>query len=336
MFLLQNIQRLFFRNVKQSFLFFSLLLVVNTTAQEFHNVDSIAKTYDSNINSLQLLTAYIERDFDSDIKRARALFVWFTANISYDLNDYNYGPKNYKFNYASPEELEAKINTRKQDIVTFTMNYKRAVCEGYAETFKQACDLLNIECVVISGSTRSVNSEIGKLPLEGSHAWNAIKIKNEWKLVDNTWGAGHSRDANHWVRDFDDYYFLVAPEKLINSHYPEEKKWQLLTKPLNEIEFVNQPICASLFFDNQLSLESPKSGIINAKNKQFIYIKIDNLPAAAEMGYAYNADYYLTSIIPEFKGNTAILKIPVKGKTKNKLKILIETKMILQFRIENN
>ncbi|WP_193316080.1 transglutaminase domain-containing protein [Flavicella marina] len=306
---------------------------MNTTAQEFHNVDSIAKTYDSNINSLQLLTAYIERDFDSDIKRARALFVWLTANISYDLNDYNYGPKNYKFNYASPEELETKINTRKQDIVTFTMNYKRAVCEGYAETFKQACDLLNIDCVVISGYTRGSSWEIGKLPLEGNHAWNAMKIKNEWKLVDNTWGAGHSRDANHWVRDFDDYYFLVAPEELITSHYPEDKNWQLLSSPLNEKEFTNQPNYASLFFKEELQLIAPTTGIISG-NDEFISIKLIGASNDTEFGYAFDNDYYLTTIIPEINGGITTLNIPRKNKKKIALKILIDTDMIVKFYVD--
>ena len=332
MFFLQNIQRLFFRNVKQSFLFFSLLLVVNTTAQEFHNVDSIAKTYDSNINSLQLLTAYIERDFDSDIKRARALFVWLTANISYDLNDYNYGPKNYKFNYASPEELEAKINTRKQDIVTFTMNYKRAVCEGYAETFKQACDMLNIECVVVSGFTRGVESEIGKLPLEGNHAWNAIKINNKWKLIDTTWGAGHSRDTNHWVREFDDYYFLVPPKELICSHFPEEKKWQLLTEPLTVEEFTNQPIFSSIFFKNGLKLVRPKTGTLSKNNNQY-RIALEGAAPGIEFGYAYKKDYYLTTVIPETTGKNSILTVPTKGKKNTFLNILIDTNMAIQFYI---
>lgn len=50
------------------------------------------------------------------------------------------------------------------------------VCEGYAKAFKYMLDLLNIENIYITGKGGG-----------DDHAWNAVKIDDEWLLVDVTW-----------------------------------------------------------------------------------------------------------------------------------------------------
>lgn len=334
MFFSKHIQRLFFRNAKQSFLFLALFVVLHSYAQKFEKVDAITSSYSSGISDAKVLATHISDDFKDQTNQVRALFIWLTHHIDYNINELNYGATNYSFRYSSKEELEQKIRARDLEIIHKTLQEKRAVCEGYSMVFKEVCDILNIRCEIISGYSRSPFSQIGKLPLSGKHAWNAVYINNQWKLIDTTWGAGYSRDSEHWVKDFDAYYFFTAPKDLLTTHYPEEKKWQLIQPTLNEKEFTSQAIYSSLFFENELKLLAPISGIIHSKNKAFILIEIDNLPPASEMGFAYENDYYLTSIIPEFEGSKAILKIPVTGKKNTTLNVLLETEMILQFRID--
>ena len=50
------------------------------------------------------------------------------------------------------------------------------VCEGYAKAFKYMLDMLNIENIYITGKGGG-----------DDHAWNAVKIDDEWLLVDVTW-----------------------------------------------------------------------------------------------------------------------------------------------------
>lgn len=54
-----------------------------------------------------------------------------------------------------------------------------AVCKGYAETMKLLCDLSGIECMIITGKT-VLNGEIV------GHAWNIVKIDDEYYHVDVT------------------------------------------------------------------------------------------------------------------------------------------------------
>lgn len=58
---------------------------------------------------------------------------------------------------------------------------KKAVCEGYAKTFKYILNSIGIECEVIQGT--ATNSS-GKTE---SHAWNAVCLDDKWYLTDATW-----------------------------------------------------------------------------------------------------------------------------------------------------
>lgn len=54
--------------------------------------------------------------------------------------------------------------------------HKRAVCQGYALSFKLCMDILGIESRVVRGTVP-----------DGKHAWNAVQLDGEWYWVDVTW-----------------------------------------------------------------------------------------------------------------------------------------------------
>ena len=79
---------------------------------------------------------------------------------------------------------------------------------------------------------------------ETTHAWNVIKIENQWHFIECTWGAGHVDHQRSFQKRFDDFYFLTDPKLFINAHFPvvrgndeESKYWQLLDKPFSLEEF---------------------------------------------------------------------------------------------------
>ncbi len=79
----------------------------------------------------------------------------------------------------------------------------KAVCEGYANTFKLFMDVLGIECHIITGEVEGIG-----------HAWNAIKLDGEWYYVDTTWD-----DPVPDVKDVVRYtYFNVTDEVLKRDH----------------------------------------------------------------------------------------------------------------------
>lgn len=56
---------------------------------------------------------------------------------------------------------------------------------------------------------------------------------------------------------FDDFYFLTDPEDFINTHFPDEEKWQLLDTPIPLEEFERMVFKTSAFHTMGLKLIQP-------------------------------------------------------------------------------
>ena len=90
---------------------------------------------------------------------------------------------------------------------------KRAVCEGYANTFKYLMDELNIPCVIVFGNATNSSGETE------AHAWNYVQLDNgQWYAIDTTWddpiiyGGGTLTDDSKYK------YFLVGTNSLSGNH----------------------------------------------------------------------------------------------------------------------
>lgn len=151
----------------------------------------------------------------SDSGKARAFFSWIAYNIKYDMDEYN--------------TLTPDIDKQDAQVV---MKSRKAVCQGYSNLFAELCKLSALECVVVSGHIR----EDGRYS-PSSHAWNAVKIGSQWRLIDATWGAGVVNENGRYEALFDDNYFLASPERFIEDHYPFDPAWQLLAKPVSFADY---------------------------------------------------------------------------------------------------
>lgn len=60
-------------------------------------------------------------------------------------------------------------------------NYSYGVCDGIAKTYSLLCNMMGIECLRVTGIAGAGESK-------GGHAWNKIKIDENWYVVDATWG----------------------------------------------------------------------------------------------------------------------------------------------------
>lgn len=80
---------------------------------------------------------------------------------------------------------------------------KKAVCNGYAEAMKLLCDLSGVNCKMISGTADGEN-----------HAWNLIKLDEEWYHVDPTWDDPEPDDASRIMYT----YFNVDDTQMSADH----------------------------------------------------------------------------------------------------------------------
>lgn len=93
----------------------------------------------------------------------------------------------------------------------------QAVCEGYAEAFKYLLDGAGIENVIVSGIAINSNGD------KDLHAWNYVKLNEEWYGVDVAWddpvvvgGGSLSEEDSH-------KYFLRSRGYFEKSHFSDGK-----------------------------------------------------------------------------------------------------------------
>jgi hypothetical protein len=193
---------------------------------EFFFVDKYAKKapkqYEKDISTL---AQYLIKPAKSDIEKVRALFTWVATHVKYDDNAYN--SSNYP-DYSAENVLKNK----------------KAVCEGYSNILKALCEAAGLEAEKINGYAKGYGYKIGDKFTDTDHAWNAVKVDNNWRLFDATWASGFGTNKNGKLIStsrFDPFWFDVNPKAFIFSHFPEDNKWQLMGNSITLTSYEKLP-----------------------------------------------------------------------------------------------
>ncbi len=169
--------------------------------------------------SFAKLADYLKAPAQNDHEIAEAIFYWVAINVIYH-ND---------------PEFELAYT---EDIAETTLLTKKSGCEGMARLYRELCTAAGLQCELIFGVARGSGFESGRS--SSNHGWNAVFSDGRWNLVDATWGGGGSTDVDGrkvQVRELDMRYFYADPQDFVIDHFPEQKKWQLLDKPVSKKEF---------------------------------------------------------------------------------------------------
>jgi len=84
----------------------------------------------------------------------------------------------------------------------------KAVCSGYAKSFKMLMNMLGVDCLIVTGTAG-----------DQAHAWNLINIKDEWYQVDVTWDDPDEYSITH-------KYFNVTDKIMSQEHVWNKKNYR--------------------------------------------------------------------------------------------------------------
>lgn len=172
----------------------------------------------------------LRQDFPQERERAYAIYYWLTHNITYDWE---------AFHASRPTDQSPAA----------VLQRKKALCEGFAALYHLLAQESGLICRQVRGVTKGIGYQVGNPVDRSNHVWNAVQINGKWELIDATWGSGNGNDAPP-----NDTYFMIRPELLIFTHFPEEERWQLLERPVSLHEFERKPIIYPLFGEHQPQL----------------------------------------------------------------------------------
>ena len=225
---------------------------------KYAEIDSYVRSCPTSIASdPDQLVSYLEKMADTDLEKARAIYVWLAENISYDAKSIN------KNKYGDNTALGV-------------LKSRKAVCQGYAKLFELLGKKMGLNILFVVGYSRNdVLQESWDFDgEEGDHAWNIIKIDDEWRVFDATWGAGVVNDDTRgrlaFAKEYSDNWFDLSPYEAIFSHYPEDTSL-ILTEPrltLDKFESL-QLIPIYSFTSNLLDAEASFLKVLKKPSAKF-------------------------------------------------------------------
>ncbi|KAM6912821.1 kyphoscoliosis peptidase [Xenentodon cancila] len=236
-----------------------------TSSEVFHRLDSHvirkgAELKEACVYDVKTIVHGITREARNELERLRAIWVWLCHNIEYDVSGY----LGRSEKLSSTEEVIAA---------------GRGVCCSYSNLCSEMCREVGIECQEVPGHSKGIGYRQGQSlkHVKSDHMWNAVLLEGQWFPLDACWGAGRV-DMEHesFVKRFDDFYFLTEPEEFIDSHFPDEERWQLLDKPIPLEEFERRVFKTSTFFTIGLRLITP----------QHFHIVTDDGEANVSLGFS--------------------------------------------------
>jgi len=182
----------------------------------------------------------------SEKEKAYIVFLWVCTNIDCDLESYLAG----RDVDCTPEGVFRNGKT---------------VCSGYAHLYKDIAVYIELRVECVTCYAKGIRYEPGQKFTKTNHEFNVIFLNNKWIGLDSTWGAGHV-EGNKYIKQYNEFYFLVDPEKLIKTHFPSDPKWILSKKKYSLEDFAKWPKVYSNFYTSGFDKYSPDNGSIELKN----------------------------------------------------------------------
>lgn len=158
--------------------------------------------------------------------------------------------------------------------------YKKSVCEGIAKFVKYLCDLYGLPSVMIAGST----SNMAMNSLSNNHAWNGIKVFNEWHCFDFTFDL--TLNQNNPCHSIDRYdYFALSSQDMALDHSP----FSLFLPPCTQtLDYFSQT--SSVVYDKK-SLHKLLKGKLRSVEREAAF-------RVATTWSGFNLDRELGDVIP--------------------------------------
>jgi hypothetical protein len=253
-------------------LFLSVFLVLLSISigksNDYARIDDYARKL-AKSDDYRQMAINLTRNFTSEKDKVRAIFIWITDNIRYDIAKYynSQATGGYtRITGRSMEEIELKKQSIRDNKIITTYRTGKGVCDDYSYLFEAMCRAAGIEAITVTGYGRIYSFDAAMAGKLVSHAWNSVKIDGYWYLLDATWAAGTiDHNTGRFTKKLQEGFFLTKPSDFILSHFPDNAQWQLLKNPISLSSFSDFPYIHDGFYDYGVSDFSPGSYQIPAR-----------------------------------------------------------------------
>ncbi|MAP53637.1 transglutaminase domain-containing protein [Altibacter sp.] len=201
---------------------FSLYLLLSPDGSLAQSIGNQSLKLEKRSTTTGQLARAITKNATTHEEKAWAIFNWIVRTIDYD------------HELSASRKLQQRIYTSENSIIKNALERKKALCGGYAFLFQELCAQVGISSEVIHGYTKQYAAQTKREKV--NHTWNAVKLNDQWYLLDITWAKSHGSSSEP-----DTFWYRTPPKDFIYTHYPEDTKWTLLRHPISKKEFETLP-----------------------------------------------------------------------------------------------
>ena len=201
---------------------------------------ALAQTPDSTLYSMaqntgelskKKLIRYVEKQLDGEEEIAQFFYYWMALHIDYD----------YRLMNASSRAFSARqsIAIRERLLPDNVYKLRRSICSGYASLYQHLLGQFGIQSEIVAGYTKQPRDLRAGREVASDHAWNTVKIDENWYLVDVTWAAP--------IMEYEalrNFYFKTTPSHFVYDHMPENEADQFLDQPY-DLEWMNRKVATT-------------------------------------------------------------------------------------------
>jgi transglutaminase/protease-like cytokinesis protein 3 len=246
------------------------------TSIDYRKADSCAHALRGHaLHDLAALSAKLTNGLNTEVEKFRAIFTWVAINIGNDRELFVMNKRKREKLGGNAEAVDAWNREMSARTMKTMIEQRRTVCTGYAYLVRKLSMHAGIQCEIIHGYGRTVESNIGGQGIL-NHSWNAVRLNNTWHLCDPTWASGaYDREKREVVSKYEPSYFLAAPELFVRNHYPVDTTWILLDQKPTLREFLDGPIIYVNAFRSDIHPQSPTTMHAPVKKGETVSVSFD-------------------------------------------------------------
>lgn len=259
---------------------FSLFCTAGAFAQTKYK---LGKTPRAATKDYRLLAHALTDSLPNDSLKIRSIFLWEAKHIRYGGGSNN------------PNQI---------------LQDRAAVCLGYSILFDSLCRVAGIQAEVVPGYVYMPWYEPVDTIYLARHAWNAVLLNGEWKLVDVTWSRGRlverKQPFKRWLckkfnvpfvplyrykKTITDRYYMTDPERMVLDHLPTTPAWQLLDCSVPMDSFQRSPHSVEHFLASPVFCKNGNDSIAKIVSEpEYMHLFI-----AGKQGLKFSPrDHYVT------------------------------------------
>ena len=192
------------------------------------------------------------------------------------------------------ENLFVGFNNEYTDDPINAYNSWKGSPKALSSLFDNICTFLKVKSGSISGYLKGIYYKNYDMLSGSNYTWNYVEIEGEYYLLDVSLASIYKLSLHEFIY----LHFGTQPEIFIRSHFPNESKWQLLSKPYTFEKFKSMALLTPFFYLLDFKTISPDTNKISGKVKIILTSdkpipKYDYGPScSSEYGGSIGLDYF--------------------------------------------